>query len=166
MANRKSQRGSFSSGELARLAGVSADTLRHYERKGVLARPRRALNGYREYPVEALERVQLVRRALAVGFTLDELANILSVRDAGGAPCHDVRALAAGKLSDIESRLRDLMAVREELRNTLQRWDARLLEVEPGTRAELLETLAPRSASKPLILSEHFEKLKKKRSAR
>ena len=115
MTNRKSLRGIFSSGELARLAGVSADTLRHYERRGVLARPRRAQNGYREYPAEALERVKLVRSALAVGFTLDELAGILSLRDAGGAPCHDVRALAAGKLSDIESRLSDLTSLRDEL---------------------------------------------------
>jgi DNA-binding transcriptional MerR regulator len=164
--NRKSQRGSFSSGELAGLVGVSADTLRHYERMGVLARPRRALNGYREYPVEALERVKLVRRALAVGFTLNELSGILSVRDAGGAPCHSVRALAAGKLTDIESRLRDLMAVREELRLTLRHWDARLSEVEPGTRAGLLETLAAGQASKSLIPLAHFKKYKKRGSTK
>lgn len=164
MTNQKSQRGIFSSGELARLAGVSADTLRHYERKGVLARPRRALNGYREYPVEALERVKLARRALAVGFTLDELSGILGVRDAGGAPCHDVRVLAAEKLSDIESRLSDLMAVREELRNTLRQWDVRLSEVEPGTRVGLLETLGASQASKSLIPLDHFNKQKKKRS--
>ena len=55
------------SGELAKLAGVSADTLRYYERKGVLARPCRAGNGYREYPAAALQRVQLIRMALVVG---------------------------------------------------------------------------------------------------
>ena len=104
MTNRKSHRGVFSSGELARLVGVSTDTLRHYERKGILHRPRRAPNGYREYPEEALERVKLVRIALTVGFTLNEAQAHLECRDAGGAPCHDVRALAAGKLSEIESR--------------------------------------------------------------
>ena len=67
-------------GELARASGVSTDTLRHYERKGVLPAPRRSPNGYREYPAEALARVLLVRRALAVGFTLDELAQILRAR--------------------------------------------------------------------------------------
>jgi len=166
VTNRESHRGVFSSGELARLVGVSTDTLRHYERKGVLARPRRALNGYREYPEEAFERVKLVRSALTVGFTLDELAGILRVRDAGGAPCHDVRALAAGKLSEIEARLRDLMDVREDLRYTLRLWDARLSEVEPGTRAGLLETLAPGSTTEPLNPLDHHGKRRKKRSAR
>ena len=59
-------------GELAKAAGVSTDTLRHYERKGLLQRPRQAANGYRQYPPEALDRVLVVWRALAVGFTLDE----------------------------------------------------------------------------------------------
>src|SRR5262249_35903045 len=74
-------------GELARLTGVSADTLRHYERKGLL-KPRRAPNGYREYSPHAIERVRLIRSALAIGLKLDELAHILKTREAGGAPCH------------------------------------------------------------------------------
>lgn len=82
-------------GELAAAAGVSTDTLRHYERKGVLPKPNRASNGYRRYPANALERVRLIRNALAVGFTLDELSRFLSERDQGGAPCGAVRALAA-----------------------------------------------------------------------
>ena len=130
------------SGELARLAGVSADTLRHYERKGVLAHPHRAGNGYREYPAAALQRVRLIRRALAVGFTLDELANILRVRDSGGAPCHEVRALAATKLSEVETQLKDLIAFRDDLRVTLKDWDTRLARKKPGARANLLEVLA------------------------
>ena len=132
----------LNSGELAKLAGVSADTLRHYERKGVLARPRRARNGYREYPAAALQRVQLIRRALAVGFTLDELANILSVRDSGGAPCHEVRALAASKLSQVETQLKNLITLRDELRATLKDWDSRLAKMASGGRANLLECLA------------------------
>src|SRR5215210_4789107 len=88
----------FLSGELARLAGVSTDTLRHYERKGVLPAARRLNNGYRKYPLDSLDRVRLIRRALAVGFTLDELAQILKARDHGQAPCREVRTLAAEKL--------------------------------------------------------------------
>jgi DNA-binding transcriptional MerR regulator len=129
-------------GELARAVGVSADTLHHYERKGVLARPRRSANGYREYPLEALERVRLVRRALAIGFTLDELARILRARDRGVAPCREVRALAASKLAAVEERLRELVAVREELRAVMSEWDARLARTPAGSRAGLLETLA------------------------
>src|SRR4029434_7929885 len=84
------------SGELARLSGVSADTLRHYERKGLL-KPQRASNGYREYPRHAVERMRLIRNALAIGFKLDDLERVLKIRDAGGAPCRQVRDLAAAK---------------------------------------------------------------------
>lgn len=131
----------FSSGKLASLVGVSADTLRHYERKGVLARPRRSPGGYREYPVEALERLQLIRRALGVGFTLDELAGILRVRDNGGSPCSGVRELAALKLTDVETRLKELKQVRKELRAILEDWDTRLAQRQTGERAHLLEHL-------------------------
>ena len=139
--NKRLEKESLRSGELASLAGISADTLRHYERKGVLARPRRARNGYREYPASALLRVQLIRRALGVGFTLDELANILGVRDRGGAPCHEVRALAGSKLSHVERQLKDLVALRDELRATLKDWDSRLAQKAASGRANLLESL-------------------------
>jgi DNA-binding transcriptional MerR regulator len=140
--------GVLRSGELARLAGVSADTLRHYERKGVLPLPRRAPNGYRRYPPEALKRVQLVRRALALGFTLDELAAILKAHARGGAPCLSVRRLAAEKLAQVEVRLQELRALRAELRATLRDWDARLARTQPDKRAGLLEALAERGATK------------------
>jgi len=134
--------GALSSGELADLAGVSRDTLRHYERKGVLPRPLRGHNGYRQYPSEALQRVQLVRRALSVGFTLDELARVLKVRDAGGAPCEEVRRVAAQKLVDVQDQLRELTALRDELQETLRDWDARLARRAKGKRANLLESLS------------------------
>ena len=131
----------LSSGELADLAGVSRDTLRHYERKGVLPRPLRGHNAYRQYPPEALQRVQLVRRALSVGFTLDELAKVLKVRDAGGAPCEEVRKLAAQKLLNVQDQLRELTKLRDDLQETLREWDARLVHRTNGKRANLLESL-------------------------
>ena len=134
--------GFMRAGELARAAGVSTDTLRHYERKGVLGAPRRSANGYREYPPEALARVLLVRRALAFGFTLDELARVLGTRERGGAPCREVRALAACKLEEVESRLRELRALRGDLRSILGEWDERLSGAADGERAGLLESLA------------------------
>jgi DNA-binding transcriptional MerR regulator len=136
------QRVSYRSGQLAKLTGVSSDTLRHYERIGVLPPPARAANGYREYPAEALERVLLVRRALFIGFTLDELAQFLRMRDRGEAPCRQVRALAAAKLDAIETQIRDLMALREELRGLLQEWDARLAETPEGVPTRLLANIA------------------------
>ena len=132
----------MSAGELAKATGVSTDTLRHYERKGVLPRPRRSANGYRQYPTGALRRVLLVRRALAVGFTLNELARVLAVRDRGAAPCKEMRALAGAKLAEVEERLALLIELRDELRATVKEWDGRLAGTPDGGRAGLLESLA------------------------
>src|SRR5262245_42764617 len=129
------------SAELARLAGVSPDTLRHYEKTGLLPRARRSPNGYREYPREACTRVRLVRRAVALGFTLAEVARVLAVRDRGGAPCRSVRALAGEKLETIERRLAELETARDALRSVLGRWDALLAAAPPGARVGLLEAL-------------------------
>ena len=145
-----SSKDALSSGELADLAGVSRDTLRHYERKGVLPRPLRGHNGYRRYSPEALQRVRLVRRALSVGFTLDELARVLKVRDAGGAPCQEVRTIANQKLLDVQEQLHELTQLQDDLQATLKDWDARLALGSNGKRANLLESLsvAPNPANR------------------
>jgi MerR family Zn(II)-responsive transcriptional regulator of zntA len=142
VANEAEKNGFLRSGELARRAGVSADTLRHYERKGLLVKPHRSHNGYREYPPSALARVQLIQRALGVGFTLDELAQIFKVRDRGGVPCHDVRSLAETKLAEVEDQLQALTLLRDGLRAMLKDWDTRMATRAPGERAGLLESLA------------------------
>ena len=129
------------SGELARQTGVSTDTLRHYERMGVLPAPRRLENSYREYPPQALDRVMLVRRALAMGFSLTELARILKERDRGGAPCRQVRALAVEKLAQLERQIADAQLLRDQLKTTLKAWDKRLRSTPHGQPARLLDTL-------------------------
>ncbi len=133
--------GRLRSTQLARLAGVSPDTLRHYELKGLLPTPTRSANGYREYPPEACLRVRLVRRAVSLGFTLDELARIVRVRDRGGAPCSEVRALAAEKLATLEERLSELQDAHDRLRRVLSHWDALLARTPRGGRAALLDAL-------------------------
>jgi DNA-binding transcriptional MerR regulator len=131
----------LSSGQLARLCGISTDTLRHYERVGVLPRVPRTRSGYRQYPPEAQVRVMAVRRALALGFSLAELARIFRVRERGGAPCREVRRMAEGKLAEIEKRLAEMSALRDELRGLLEDWDKRLEATPEGTQARLLERL-------------------------
>src|SRR2546428_4439509 len=84
----------FRSGEAAGRAGVSADTLRHYERLGLIPVPPRSANGYRIYPLEVVAAVRIVRRALSVGFTLSELATQFRVRARDGHPCLVGRDLA------------------------------------------------------------------------
>jgi DNA-binding transcriptional MerR regulator len=135
----------WSVGKLAEACGVSTDTSRHYERKGLL-KPARLHNGYRTYPEHALERVRMIRQALSVGFTLDELAAIFRVFDRGGAPCHEVRDLAAIKLAEIEAHLREVTAMRDELREALADWDTRLAKTARGQRAGLLKALAARES--------------------
>lgn len=132
----------ISSGELARRAGISSDTLRHYERVGVLARPERSSNNYRIYPEAALARVRLIRRALAFGFSLSELAVILRERDKGGRPCGKVRTIAAAKLASAEARLVELTKLRDDLRLLLEEWDQRLKDAPAGQAARLLESFS------------------------
>ncbi len=140
--NRKiSKAGPWRVGELAKATGVSTDTLRHYERKGVL-RSERSSNGYREYPEAALERVRMIRQALAVGFTLDELSAIFRVFDGGGAPCQQVRSLATQKLAEVEKHLQEVTTLRNDLRAALKDWDTRLAKTAMGQPAGLLKALA------------------------
>ena len=132
--------------DVARRCGVSTDTLRHYERKGVVPPASRGSNGYRRYPVDTVARVQLVQRALVVGFTLDELAGVLRERDRGAPPCRSVRDLVARRLAELEARLRSLRALRADLRRLVATWDVTLAGVPPGEPAHLLQTLAGRPA--------------------
>ena len=127
------------SGELARLAGVSSDTLRFYERRRLLPTAPRSAAGYRLFPPEALVRVKLIRGALSIGFSVKELTAIFRERDKGGAPCHQVRSLAAKKLVAVEMQLRELQSLRRELRLTLTEWDRLLGKAPRGQRAGLLE---------------------------
>jgi MerR family copper efflux transcriptional regulator len=129
------------SGELARQAGVSSDTLRHYERLGLLPKPPRSEGGYRNYPGHTLGRVRLIRRALSAGFSLPELSAILKIRDEGGVPCHRVRALAEAKLAEVDEKIRELIAMRKQLEQTLKSWGSKLTRLRPGEQARLLETL-------------------------
>jgi DNA-binding transcriptional MerR regulator len=93
------------SGELAKATGVSPDTIRHYEKVGVIPRASRSESGYRLYPENMVERVLVVQRALRIGFSLSELAEVLKTRDAGGAPCQRVFELAHQKLAGIRTEI-------------------------------------------------------------
>lgn len=130
------------SNELAVTAGVSTDTLRHYERKGVLPKPCRSQNGYREYPNEAVERINLIRKALTVGFTLDELAKIFQERAKGRIPCQEVYRLAVGKVETLETHLQEIITVYETLSGLVKDWKKVLSNTKDGEKANLLSALA------------------------
>ena len=102
-------------GQLARQAQVGVDTVRYYERHGLLPEPPRQASGYRVYDERDLERLRFIRGAKALGFTLQEIRELhrLSVADEGQRA--DVRALAASRLQDVEARLRELQSIRDVL---------------------------------------------------
>jgi DNA-binding transcriptional MerR regulator len=139
------------SGELAKRAGVSADTIRYYERKGLLPEPVRTKAGYRLYDPQALARVRIIRSALAVGFSINDLSNIFRIRKSGGAPCEEVLRIAEKKLMEIESRLRQLQIARRDLRSCMREWKDMLSQTQQGARAGLLEKM--RFVQRPSPLS-------------
>jgi DNA-binding transcriptional MerR regulator len=128
-------------GEVARACGVSADTVRHYERLGVIAPAARDRSGYRRYPAEVIARIRVARRAVALGFTLDELAKVFRKRASGKVPCREVRELAAGKLDEIDARLAELTELRGLLASLLESWDDRLAATDANAPAHLLDSL-------------------------
>jgi DNA-binding transcriptional MerR regulator len=128
-------------GELAKAVGVSPDTIRHYERIGVLPKALRSASGYRIYPQSAIERVLVVQRALRIGFTLAELTEVLTARDAGGAPCHRVYELAQAKLEGITADIAALRQTERYLRDVLADWEMRMRQAGPGKKAHLLHSL-------------------------
>lgn len=126
-------------GDLARRTGVSADTLRHYERRGLLE-PKRAANGYRVYPERAVQRVLLVRRALALGIGLDEMRKLLKSREQGRPPCRQVRELAAVRLAELEAHLLEITTACDDLRELIVSWDRQLDVMASNEEARLLES--------------------------
>ena len=127
--------------ELAATAGISTDTLRYYERSGVLPKPARTLAGYRRYPDHAAARVAMIRRALAIGFSIKELAKVLREKEQGGAPCRKVRAIVGERLSRIDAELAALQTLKADLTALLEDWDARLARTPGKQQAKLLENL-------------------------
>jgi len=129
------------SGHFARLTRVSTDTLRHYERLGLLPAPRRTPSNYRDYAPSAEGRVTLIQRALRVGFSLPELKAILAVRDKGGLPCRRVHRLLHEKLRAMDEQIAALLAWRTDVKKLLRGWDQRLARTPAGHAARLLEAL-------------------------
>ena len=129
----------LSTGELARACSVSADTIRYYERRGALGAAIRGANGYRKYPADAVDRVLLIRRAISLGFSIDEIVEVLRERVAGRPPCRRVRAIAAAKLEELDGRIMELQSLRETVAATIAEWDERLSQTAPGEPAHLLE---------------------------
>lgn len=112
----------FLIGQLARAAGVKADTIRFYEKQGLLPKPIRAANEYRVYDAAALSRLRFIKQAQALGFTLDEIRRILSLRGQGKETCRCVVSIAEATLSDTEEKLRELQQFHDRLKRAVSEW--------------------------------------------
>jgi MerR family copper efflux transcriptional regulator len=102
-------------GDVARLAELSVDAVRYYEREGLLGRVRRTASGQRLYDVDAVQRLAFVRRATALGFSLAEVKDLVTLRVSARAPCERIRKRAGAKLADIDRRIAELQVMRTAL---------------------------------------------------
>jgi MerR family copper efflux transcriptional regulator len=142
----------LSIGRVSEASGVTTDTIRYYERRGLLPKPTRTPAGYRQYPEGVVNRLCLVRNAQRFGFSLAEIAGFLQTREAGGRPCHDVLAVAQRMLNAVDAQIADLVSTRKGMQRTLRNWDRTLRRTPPGQQARLLERLVvpARQKARPL----------------
>ncbi len=113
----------LSIGRLAGEAGVNVETIRYYQRRGLLSEPDKPQSGHRRYPPELVKRVRFIRRAQELGFTLEEILGLLRLDEARA--CAETRDLAARKLENIKSKLADLTAMRKALSVLVRQCDAK-----------------------------------------
>jgi MerR family copper efflux transcriptional regulator len=106
---------SLTIGRLAREAGVNLETVRYYERRGLLPRPPRSSSGYRLFPAEAPRRLRFIRRAQELGFSLGEIRELLALRVSRASTSAEVKARAEAKLADIEARIKSLKSMKKTL---------------------------------------------------
>jgi len=102
-------------GFVARRAGVGVETVRFYERQGLIEEPERRMSGYREYDEEVVSRLGFIRRAKELGFTLKEIKELLSLRRNPATPAADVKRRAGAKIADIEAKIEMLQKMKKAL---------------------------------------------------
>ncbi len=105
----------LSIGKVANRAGVGIETVRFYEREGLIAAPPRSESGYRQYPADTVARLRFVKKAKELGFSLKEIRELLSLKAKSSGSCGDVRNRATGKIEDIDRKIAVLQAMRKAL---------------------------------------------------
>lgn len=103
-------------GNLAKKVQIGVETIRFYERRGLIEQPQKPAEGYRVYPAETLNRIQFIKRAKELGFTLDEITNLLAL---GESPCLEVQGMAENKLDQVRTKINDLHRLKTVLDNLL-----------------------------------------------
>ena len=127
----------FKIGEVAERGGVNLQTIRYYERKKLLPEPRRLESGYRMFPESTVRRIRFIKRAQELGFSLAEIAELLSIRVNPRKSSSEVRALAESKIVDIDEKIRTLEAMRAALGRFTDRCDG----CGPAADCPILESI-------------------------
>lgn len=128
-------------GEAAKAAGIPAQTIRFYERRGLLPQPPRGPNGYRDYDASVLAQIAFIRSGQAAGLTLVEVASILDQRREGAVPCAHVQSLLLTKLKDIRTRQQELASLERELEGLISR--SHHLDPADCTDSKICHIIAP-----------------------
>lgn len=124
-------------GRVAEVAGIGVETVRFYEKSGLLEKPHRRASGYREYDGQAVKRLRFIQRAKDLGFTLTEIKELLSLRSGSDRPCEDVRAKAEAKIAEIGEKIALLLRMNEVLGRLASSCGGR----GDGSRCPILESL-------------------------
>jgi DNA-binding transcriptional MerR regulator len=140
-------------GDLAARTGVAAPTIRYYESIGLLMRAARSEAGYRRYSEQTVRELAFIRKAQAMGFSLDEIAEILRLSRSGKAPCAHVLSLTEQHVAAVEERIRQLEQFRDQLRGEVAKWKGRPVQ-ECGGLCRIIST-AETTAPSALDLTSH-----------
>jgi DNA-binding transcriptional MerR regulator len=138
-------------GDVAERTGMSAPTIRYYENIGLLAAPPRSATGYRRYSDTTVEELRFIKKAQGLGFSLDEIREILKLSRAGDTPCAHVLDLSKRHLGAIDDRIQQLTRFRDQLADEIKKWDG---EQEPTCRGlcQIIVNAEDRSNGSPVEL--------------
>ena len=124
-------------GQLAKKANVNLETIRYYERRGLLPEPPRNKSGHRQYSLEEVKRTEFIKRCQALGFSLKEISELLLLKVIPGTTCGDIKARVETKIADVEKRIVDL----EKIREALLRMSSKCINKGPVGQCPILEEL-------------------------
>ena len=132
----------YSIGQVAKQSNVSVETIRYYEKEGLIEEPERKESGYRQYKGEAIARLSFIQQAKELGFSLKEIGELLSIKSDANTVCSDVKQLAQDKLDDVECKIKILQRMRKSLK--------KLVDACPGqapiSDCPILDSLGKRSS--------------------
>jgi DNA-binding transcriptional MerR regulator len=128
-------------GEVAKQTGLAVGALRYYESLGLLS-SERGDNGYRYYSPEAVHQVQFIKKAQAIGFSLEEIGEVLNLHEKGDTPCGLVQSLLQEKINQLESQIKQMTEFKAELEDYRDSWASNQPTLAPGDICPLIETVS------------------------